>query len=55
MNTDVKQHRVIFAFDNNPSLRQLVELGVELLHNFLLCIDLSHVGDLLKVFRYECQ
>jgi hypothetical protein len=51
MNTDVEQHRVVFAFDDDPSLCQLVELGVELLHDFLLCIDLSHVGDLLEVLR----
>ncbi len=55
MNTDVEQHRVIFAFNNDPSLCQLMEIGVELLHDFLLCIDLSHVGDLLEVFRQECQ
>jgi hypothetical protein len=51
MNADVEQHRVVFAFDNDPSLCQLVELGVELLHDFLLRIDLSHVGDLLEVLR----
>ena len=53
MNTVVKDQCVVLVFDSDPPpLGELLQLSVELLHYFLLLVDLGHVGYLLIVFRY---